>query len=223
MSVAELSPARQRLAERQAEARAAAAVAGEAREAHAQAVALAGEARRKLDEVAAADRTAGEELAARIKSAVAAGGGVATLDVSKSARARAAAETEATQTRSAAEVLAQEQEAAEKRAAAATEALQAASLEVLSEQAAADLEEARVALATLQRLRWRLVAIVAGSFVQTQSGMRGIKLPGAEWILNWTLPNGDTSRLPQAAKDLAQVWRAYRGQLLEDATAAPPS
>lgn len=226
MKASNLSPARQALAQCQTAAAAAAAEAESAGTAHSMATSALGEAQRKLARIEASDRASGASLAERIKLAVSSGGGAVDLmDAPLGAESRGAAEAEAAQATHAANLLQRELDADQERLSDAMASLQGATLKVLAEDVPGLVEDAAEALEKLRRIRWALSAMGAGSWVPAKGGgMQHLAFPmEAQWILRWQLDNGDPGRLPQALRDDAATWRAYRERLLEDASAPPPT
>lgn len=220
--VASAPISRDRLAQAIADRSAAHETLGVSRRALAQAQAGLDAAQRARDAIDQASREGGANLALRIRAAVMAGQTPAQpAATSKSALARASADENLAEAKAAVEVLTNEHAVAEQAAQAADMDVRKASRAVLAEHAAAVVASGSEAIATLERANLSLVALGHAGFTHEPSGGKSFPFArDAATILKFDLTAG--SRPPNAARELADRYRAYRTELELDADAKPP-
>jgi hypothetical protein len=169
-----------------------------------------------------ASHEGGVNLAARIRAAVMSGQAPAKPSAaSKSALARASADENLAEAAAAVDVLTKEHAVADQAAKDADLTVRRASRAVLAEHAAAIAAAGSEAIATLDRANQNLVALGHAGFTPEPDGAKSFTFPpAAKPILGFDLLAG--SRPPNAVRDLADRFRAWRGALEQDAYAEPP-
>jgi hypothetical protein len=182
--------------------------------------AKAADARRQAQDEA--DQAAAADLAKRIKTAAATGDNLkVALPPSLKAVARGDAQAEADAAHLAVNILAAELEAARAGLDTAMEDVGLATMAVVAEVAEDVVEQMTAALAKLESGHFKLVALESTGFTLTSAGMQRLNFTNeGRRFIRWEL--APRMRAGNAARALAEKWRAWRDALAADPTAPAP-